>query len=217
MCGRFNLTASGEEIAEAFDLDEVAGARAPLQHRAFPAGARWCASSPRPPTGASPSSRGASCPRGSLEGDRGFINARAETAWDKPSFREAFARRRCLIPANGFYEWQARPAARKQPWHLRPRLRAGSSPSPASGSRPIAKARRRPARSSPPSPTTLAREIHDRMPVILARADYARWLDPRRRRRGALRPLLAALPRRGDDGLPVGAAVNDPRCDDPPA
>ena len=117
MCGRFTLTASGEELAEAFDLDEPPTLEpryniAPSQDvLAVSAGAdgrrrtgvlRWGFVPERGPSG------------------RPVINARAETAWSRPMFSAAFARRRCLLPADGFYEWQVVPGARrKQPHHIR--------------------------------------------------------------------------------------------------
>ena len=118
MCGRFNQTASGDELAEAFALDEVPQLApryniAPTQPVAV--------IGVQPKTGR----RGLALltwglvPSDSLGGERGFINARAETAADKPSFSEAFARRRCLIPATGFYEWQKLDAKRRQPWLIR--------------------------------------------------------------------------------------------------
>ncbi|KAB2862511.1 MAG: SOS response-associated peptidase, partial [Bauldia sp.] len=58
-------------------------------------------------------------PRDALGKERGFINARSETAWEKPSFGDAFRHRRCLIPATGFYEWQKLDARRRQPWLIR--------------------------------------------------------------------------------------------------
>ena len=87
-----------------------------------------------------------------------LINARGETVAEKPSFRSSFARHRCLIPATGFYEWQAVTSdgkVRKQPWYIRPAKPASSSPSPACsphGRHPGATPSCRPA-SSPPRRT----------------------------------------------------------------
>lgn len=103
-------------------------------------------------------------------------NARAETVAQKPSFRDAYRRRRCLIPASGFYEWQARDG-RKIPYYVHP-----------AGEKLFAFAalwerweREGQALETCAIITTDAndvmRPIHDRMPVILARADYGRWLD----------------------------------------
>ena len=102
-----------------------------------------------------------------------LINARAETIAEKPSFRSAFRKRRCLVPADGFYEWKAEPGG-KQPFHFRRRDRL-----------PFAFAglwEKGPAGDGAAILTTAANEllapVHDRMPVILSPDDYVRWLDP---------------------------------------
>jgi putative SOS response-associated peptidase YedK len=223
VCGRFNLTAPGEEIAEAFGLDEVPDLApryniAPSQPIAVvrfgPADqkrrlALW---------------KWGLVPQGSLEGERGFINARAETAWEKPSFRDAFARRRCLIPATGFYEWQragtagpgapGRARARRQPWHFG--LVGGRAFGFASlWEPPIADDAAATCTILTTEPNDIARPVHDRMPVILDPAAYARWLDPSVRAYAALAPLLRPFPAGAMHAFPVSTAVNDPRCDLP--
>jgi putative SOS response-associated peptidase YedK len=213
MCGRFNQTASGEEVAEAFSLDE-ATELAP-RYNITP-------TQPVAVVGVQPNTgrRGLAMltwglvPRASLGGERGFINARSETAWEKPSFREAFARRRCLVPATGFYEWQKLDAKRKQPWLIRlasarPFAFAGLWEPPAAGG------------SSPTcailttEPNDLARPIHDRMPVILDPGDYALWLDPAVTVPAEVRPLLKPFPAGLMTAFPVTTAVNNPAFDDP--
>jgi putative SOS response-associated peptidase YedK len=213
MCGRFNLTASGEEIAEAFGLDEVPQLApryniAPTQPIAV---VRLDAGSGRRRLG---ELRWGLVPEGAPETDRGHVNARSETAWQKPTFRDAFARRRCLVPATGFYEWQRTEAKRRQPWALalasgRPFAFAGLWEPPA-------------REGAPPTctilttePNDLARAIHDRMPVILDPEGYARWLDPEARGALALRPLLRPYPAGAMTAWRVSTAVNSPGCDDP--
>jgi putative SOS response-associated peptidase YedK len=106
-----------------------------------------------------------------------MINARAETIAEKPAFRTALKRRRCLIPADGFYEWQKLDAKNKQPWYF-------TLPD----EEPFAFAGLWESWKSPDGPletatiiTTTANEtlafVHDRMPVILPPEHYARWLD----------------------------------------
>jgi len=104
-------------------------------------------------------------------------NARGETVADKPSFREAFKRRRCLIPADGFYEWSAQGTI-KQPWYIS--LKSGQ---------PMAMAGLWEAWTSPTGdilrtccvittgPNDVMHAIHNRMPVIIAAQDWARWLS----------------------------------------
>jgi putative SOS response-associated peptidase YedK len=214
MCGRFNQTATGEEIAEAFGLDEVPELApryniAPTQPVAVVG--------VQPKTGR----RGLALlkwglvPRESLGGERGFINARAETAWEKPSFSEAFASRRCLIPATGFYEWQKIDPKRRQPWLFR--LASGRVFAFAGLWEPAAE-----LPGAVPTctilttePNEIASPIHDRMPVILDAGDYGRWLDPTATVPSEVRSLLRPLPAASMTAFPVTTAVNNPTFDDP--
>jgi putative SOS response-associated peptidase YedK len=213
MCGRFNQTASGEEVAEAFGLDEAAEL-APRYNIA--------PTQPVAVVGVQPTTgrRGLALlkwglvPRESLGGERGFINARAETAWEKPSFSEAFARRRCLIPATGFYEWQRR-GEKKQPWLIR--LASGRLFAFAGLWEPAAA-----APGAVPTctilttePNEIASPIHDRMPAILDPADYGQWLDPGTTTPADVRPLLRPFPAAAMTAFPVTTAVNNPAFDDP--
>ena len=112
-----------------------------------------------------------------------MINARAETLAEKPAFRDALARRRCLVVADGFYEWERRDGARKQPWWI---TRADGEPFAFAGLwatwRPGRRRGRRPALRSCTIVTTAANAavapLHDRMPVILPAGAEATWLDP---------------------------------------
>ena len=144
-----------------------------------------------------------------------MINARSETAAEKPAFRQALRRRRCLIPADGFYEWQARPEG-KQPYHIRRKdggcfAFAGLWDSWRDG-------QQGPVQSCTILTTAaneLLRPIHDRMPVILPVEAYPLWLDAAVQEPARLSPLLAACPADEMLALPVGRAVNDPRHDSP--
>jgi putative SOS response-associated peptidase YedK len=223
VCGRFNLTASGEEIAEAFGLDEVP-ALAPRYNIAPSQPVAVVRLEPAAAKRRLALLKWGLVPQGSLEGDRGFINARAETAWQKPSFRDAFARRRCLIPATGFYEWQpptsprsgagGRAGARRQPWlfglaSARPFAFAGLWEPPITEDAAVTCA------ILTTEPNELARPVHDRMPLILDPSAYARWLDPGLASHTALRPLLQPFPASAMRAYPVSTAVNDPSCDLP--
>jgi len=143
-----------------------------------------------------------------------LINARAETAREKPSFRNAFRRHRCLIPTNGFYEWQ-RQERGKQPYFVRMR-----------DDRLFAFAGLWDRWESPDKGlietctilTTAANAvlapIHDRMPVILPPAEYARWLDPGLLDTDSLGPLLVPFPAEDMLASPVSPRVNAPTVDD---
>lgn len=136
-------------------------------------------------------------------------NARAESAFDKPSFRQAIRRRRCLLPASGFYEWQATPGG-KQPWFVTP---AGALPFAMAG---LFEAWR-PDESSEwvltccvltTAANALMAPIHDRMPVIVAPADWARWLARDVTEREAIEPLLVSADPSTMRAWPVSRAVN---------
>lgn len=140
-----------------------------------------------------------------------LINARADTVAAKPSFRAAFKRRRCLIVADGFYEWKKLDDG-KQPYQIglrngKPFAFAGLWERWEKGAEPI---------ESCAIITTEANDLmsplHDRMPVILRPDDYDAWLDPSGDAK-ALQGLLRPYP---DDDLvayPVSRAVNNPRND----
>jgi putative SOS response-associated peptidase YedK len=141
-----------------------------------------------------------------------LINARSETVATKPAFRQAFRSRRCLIPADGFYEWE-RLSGRKQPYYIRLK-----------GDRPFGFAglwekweRAEVPIESCTILTTQANElvgsIHDRMPVIISPDDYALWLDPRCQDSRKLEALLRPFPAAEMTACPVSMLVNNPRND----
>ena len=145
-----------------------------------------------------------------------MINARAETLRDKPAFRNAYERRRCLVLADGYYEWQ-RTGAVKQPWFIR---LASGEPFGMAG---LWEVWRDPAdgellRSCSIVTTTPARSIahlHDRMPVILPRSAHAAWLDPANKDLEGLDALLAPAPSGELAAHPVSSRVNSARVDEP--
>jgi putative SOS response-associated peptidase YedK len=143
-----------------------------------------------------------------------MINARSETAATKPAFRESFNRRRCLIVADGFYEWK-KVGRQKQPYLIR--LKEGG---------PFAFAglwdrwgkdeeRIETCTILTAPANELLCDLHNRMPVIFGPADYERWLDPAATDAAQLQPLLDAYP--ADDLVvePVSPRVNHVANDDP--
>ena len=153
-----------------------------------------------------------------------MINARAETVADRPAFRDAFARRRCLVLADGFYEWERVPGAPKRAWWV---TRADGAPFAFAGLwalwRPAGGDGIEPLRSCAivtTSANARVAAIHDRMPVILPPAAEAAWLDPGTPE-AVVRELLVPLPDAETAARRVGDAVNDARhdesdCLDPP-
>jgi len=144
-----------------------------------------------------------------------LINARAETAAAKPAFRAAMRQRRCLVVADGFYEWQ-RAGKRKVPHLIRMR---DDRPFGFAGLWEVWEGPDHSAIESCTLLTTEAndvvRPIHDRMPVIIAPSDYDRWLDPGVTRSEELISLLRPYPSDRMTACAVGALVNSPANDDP--
>lgn len=150
-----------------------------------------------------------------------LINARADTVATKPSFRDAFSKRRCLVPADGFYEWREEDG-RRQPFRIGMK---GGAPFAFAGIWELWEGARAEPTAKPTEPvlsyaivTTDANErlspIHDRMPVILAREDYSTWLDPANDP-ARLRALLRAFAAEPMAFYRVSTRVNSVRNDDP--
>lgn len=133
-----------------------------------------------------------------------MINARAETVADKPAFRSAFAKRRCIIPADGFYEWTTRPGEqKKQPYFIHrpdgePYAFAGlwerwqgstGEAEEGSGAEPMRSCSIITTAANEPM-----QELHDRMPVILPRSAWKDWLDPDQHNTELLGQLLVPAP-----------------------
>ncbi len=145
---------------------------------------------------------------------RSLINARGETVAEKPAFQTPFRQRRCLVPADGYYEWK-REGAGKQPYHIRlnddrPFAFAGLWDRWNDGKGKIIE--------SCAILTTTSNErlapIHDRMPVILPPVAYEPWLDPGLQDATRLVAFLTPYPADAMIATPVGSRVNDPRVDD---
>ena len=144
------------------------------------------------------------------------INARSETAADKPLFRAALRKRRCLVPPSGFYEWLALAGERrKQPYCFRP---GDERPWAFAGLWERWQGPDGPVESCAILTTTaneLVRPVHDRMPVILPRQHWAAWRGPALQEAGELVPLLRPYPADALRAYPVGTVVSNPRNDGP--
>ena len=143
-----------------------------------------------------------------------LINARAETVAEKPAFRAAYRRRRCLVAADGYYEWRTE-GTTKQPYffHLHnhaPFFFAGVwEIGRGDGGEPIVSCAIITTQAN-----SLGRGVHPRMPVILDADHYARWLDDKVVEPARLTPLLQPYPERGMACAAVSTVVNSPRNDD---
>ena len=216
MCGRYSLAASGEDIANVFELDEIPSIEA--RYNVAPSqdvpvvratGAEGARALTRLRWGLIP--HWADDP---LVGAR-TINARAESAALKPTYRDPFRERRCLVPADGFYEWK-RLTDHKQPFRIT--LKGGKLFAFAG----LWDSWQNPEGESietftivTTEPNELLGSIHDRMPVILPPEHYRTWLDPSFDDIGRLQGLLGPYPAANMEAYPVGFGINVPEHDDP--
>ena len=215
MCGRFFLSIPGPDLARQFELaeppDEIArfnvapGQVVPLVRNAPEPQAGRTLANPRwgfVPAWAKDPQR-----------SRRPINARSETVATSPMFRAAFARRRGLVPASGFYEWQhAGRSAR--PFAIRPRAGGLLALAAIFDRLEVDDTVLETCAILTTEATEPVRAIHDRMPVFVPADAYAPWLDPAVRDATALAPLLAARSDTPLDAYPIEARVNDVREDD---
>lgn len=211
MCGRYSQRQSAEIIAQAFQVDNVPPLKpryniAPTQ--SVPTILQLSTSTNRQlkmlhwgliPSWAKDSKMGSK-----------LINARAETVAEKPSFRSAFRQRRCLVLADGFYEWQQQEDKQKQPFYFR-----------MSDEHPFAfaglwehwedKDTGKTIESCTlltTEPNELMQSVHNRMPVILEPKNYDIWLDPEVKNPELLQPFLHPYPAEKMTSFPVSKAVN---------
>jgi len=215
MCGRFSLATPPEEIARFFNLvalprlkpryniaptQDCAVIRAPGDDARELVMMRW---------GLIPS-----WAKDMAIGNR-MINARGESVGEKPAFRAAFRKRRCLVPADGFYEWKKDGKAKQPYWIGRPGRVLFAFAGlwerwQGEGAEPI---------ESFTIITTDANDaisgLHDRMPAILDPAQYDAWLDPANEDAGALSDMLDPAPVKMLEFHPVGTRINSPKNDDP--
>ena len=145
-----------------------------------------------------------------------MINARAETLDEKPAFRNALKRRRCLIPADGFYEWRKEKAGGKTPMRIH---RRDNKPFAFAGLWELwADDKGNEVRSATivtTEPNDLVRPIHDRMPAIVDPADYDKWLAAEPLDPADAKPLLKPYPANQLTAEPVSRLVNNPKADVP--
>lgn len=216
MCGRFTLTVPRREVLDHYGIADAPTLLAPRYNIA-------------PSQNIAVVRMGADgrelrelhwglIPHWAKERSTGFsmINARAETVDTKPAFRGLFRRHRCLIPADGFYEWKP-VAGGKQPYRFTMRGQvfsiAGLWDRWQDKTGEVVES----ATIIVTDANDLVRPIHDRMPVIIDPADYDFWLDPGIQEPEALKPLLVPHAVGKMDAFPVSSKVNRATYDKPDA
>jgi len=218
MCGRFTLSTPTEMLAGLFEIEAAPLPDLPARYNIAPT---QDVAVVRKPGAEDPRElallRWGLVPFWAKDPEIGsrMINARAETVAERPAYRAAFRTRRCILPADGFYEWRKEGAA-KQPYYFK-----------ASDDRPLGMAGLWERWRSPDGGelqtctiiTTEAnvavRPIHPRMPAILRPEDYALWLDPGLDARDPLEALLVPVADDALVGYRVSRRVNAPANDDP--
>lgn len=216
MCGRFTLTATPDQLAQQFGLptEPIVAARyniAPTQPVAV------VRLNPQSKSREWELVQWGLVPSWAKDPSIGnqLINARSETVSEKPSFRTAFKRRRCLVPATGFYEWQ-RQEKRKQPYYM---TLAGGAPFAIAGLWEHWEGGDGSVLETCTLLTTEANELmeplHNRMPVILHPEDYAAWVgtgvDDTPQTLDQLRHLFRPYPADAMSAYPVSTYVNNAR------
>jgi putative SOS response-associated peptidase YedK len=214
MCGRYTLTTPYQMLKELFELGDIPAEVGP---RFNIAPTQQVAAIPNEPARRLALFRWGLVPFWAKDPKIGsqMINARAETVAEKPAFRNALRKRRCLILADGFYEWR-KEGARKTPTYIR-----------LSSHRPFAFAGLWESWKAPDgssllscaiittSANELMKPIHDRMPVILPPERQSVWLDPAEQDASLLTSLLAPFDSSRMEAYPVSTRVNSPANDAP--
>lgn len=218
MCGRFSLSVNPRAIAEQFGLDlKSIGPFAPRYNIAPTQPVAAVRMGPDRATRQWTHFLWGLVPAWAKDPSIGqrMINARGETVSEKPSFRTALKRRRCLVPSDGFYEWRKEGAA-KVPYFIH-QIERGPFALAGLWEHWIGKdgTELETCTLITTAANTMMAPLHARMPVILSPEDYALWLDPSEEKSTALLPLLA--PREWSDmqAFAVNGFVNNARNEGP--
>ena len=213
MCGRYALHANPDVIALQFDLGMVPDYKA--RYNITPSSSILIVREDREQGRVADKYKWGLIPGWAKDPSIGnkLANARGETVAEKPSFRAAFKRWRCLVPASGFYEWKT-VAGKKYPYYIRP---AGDELFGFAGITELWKAPEGHLRTFSlitTAPNEIMATIHDRMPVIVSVEDYEAWLDPTNTNVDELKQFIRSYPSEQMRAHPVSTRVNTPRNDD---
>ena len=218
MCGRYKLTASWAEIHRLYDVTNSVNLRARYNIA---------------PTqdvlaiiydGATKQRRGEMVrwglvPFWAKDVKIGYhlINAKAETIAEKPSYREAFKKRRCIIPADAFYEWQETGHSLKQPYAIAMKDRSvfGFAGLWEKWTDKASGETIRSCTIITTEPNKLCAPIHNRMPAILDPADYEQWLGERATSNSALQAMLKPFPAKQMECFKIGKRIGNVKYDEP--
>ena len=215
MCGRYTLKAIAEILADQFDFEELADAKP--RYNIAPAQLVACVRFlPGSQKREGIMLRWGLIPSWATDPDIGMklINARAETVDERPSFRKSFRQRRCLVLADGFYEWRKEKRA-KQPYYIqmkdkRPFAFAGLWEYWINSDGGVVES----CALITTEPNELMAPIHNRMPAIVDPDRYGEWLDPMQQQVAKLNALLGPYPAKQMIAYPVDQLVNNAWVDD---
>jgi putative SOS response-associated peptidase YedK len=242
MCGRYTQTLKADDLAAAMAASDETGGEVRERYNVAPTTTQPIVTA-RGPAPGEPGEAGGAPPAPAAGGrvlrlarwglvpswakdisiGSRMINARSETIADKPAFRKAFATRRCLVPATGFYEWY-RPDGKKrgQPYFIHRGQHPGVGPAGPllafAGLYEVWKGGEQPLTTYTiltTGPAVGLEFLHDRSPVVLPAASWERWLDPADQDTDALRALLAPAPAGVLEAYPVDPQVGDVRSQGP--
>ncbi len=220
MCGRYVSATPAQQLAEEFHVEEIKADDLPAKYNVAPTDQVYAIAVSRDGARMLGTFRWGLVPNYAKDPSIGnrMINARAETVSSKPSFKRLLQKRRCILPADGFYEWQ-RLDKRKQPFFIR---RRDGKPMALAALWDVWKPREDPdadwlrsATIITGEPNELVGRLHDRMPVILPEEAWDAWLDRDNDDVDALTKLLVPYPADLLDAYPVDTKVNSVRNDGP--
>jgi putative SOS response-associated peptidase YedK len=211
MCGRYNIITDAQALYDAYQVEADLGAEGLARYNAAPGTeqlvilgegghrvARW--------------HRWGLIPHWAKDPAIGYktINARGESVAVKPAFRAALRQRRCLVPATGFYEWKVQDGG-KQPYLIRPRSGGLISFAGLWETWVGPEGQVRSFTIITTEPNALMARIHERMPAIVPREQYASWLDSALQDPAQIQPMIASYPAGELEAIPISGKISNAR------